>query len=162
MLKSRKFFLSLSVLLTSLFTFSVSAENKIQDDIKSTKSNMYRLQTMIETHGVEWKGFYPDTIENLKIEAEKPIEFSYWKDSINPITGNKGIGKNGSVINYDFYKSYKENISDLKGMVIYQSLECNNDESTKKSLCKIYKIYGTDKNGEIIKEKGQEFYVSND
>ncbi|MFN8576504.1 MAG: hypothetical protein U0354_06580 [Candidatus Sericytochromatia bacterium] len=160
MLKTIKLSISL-VFISSLLNNHVLAEinNNIKDNISSVKANMHRLQTMVETHGVEWKELYPNNIEDLKIEAEKITKFGgYWKEFKNPFTGKIGI--NGSLIDYEFYKSYKGNISDLNGMVLYKSFECEKTNLADRKLCRIYKIWGTDEKGQIIKQE-QDFYLSN-
>ncbi|MFN8576685.1 MAG: DUF3352 domain-containing protein [Candidatus Sericytochromatia bacterium] len=126
--------------------------------VSSVKTNMHILQTTVETYGVDWTGLYPNNIEELKKEAEK---HKYWKELKNPITEKTELGKGGSLINYSSYINHKANLSTLKGMVIYQPSKCQMNKATKKTLCEGYKIYGTDEKGMIIKEKGQDFYLSN-
>lgn len=126
--------------------------------IEELKKNMDIFRTIVETRSVSFSGTYAETSEKLKKEAEK-IQYPYWKDFMNPFTSKIGLGKNGSVMDFNEYKNYTPSPS-LKGLVIYEvsgykSLKCVND-------CVYYKIYGTDEKGELIKDyNGKIFYLSN-
>jgi hypothetical protein len=137
-------------------------EAQTRAKVSSVKANMHTIQTLVETHAVDWTGLYPNNIEDLKKEAQKPsVSGAYWKDLKNPMTEKTGLGKGGSIINYSSYISHKADLSTLKGMVIYQPLKCKVNKSSKKTLCESYKIYGTDEKGLKIKDKGKDFYLTN-
>lgn len=131
---------------------------KTNAQISSVKANMHTTQVLVETHGVDWVGLYPNTVKELVNESNKN---DYSKDFKNPITLKSGIGKAGSLIDYNTYINQKTNLSLLKGMVIYQPLKCKYNKSAKRTLCESYKIYGSDDKGLLIKEKGQNFYLTN-
>lgn len=130
--------------------------------VSSVKANMHTFQTMIETHAVDWTGLYPNNVEELEKESKKVTKYgAYWKELKNPMTEKTGLGKGGSLINYSSYINHKADLSTLKGMVVYQPLKCKMNKSTKKNLCESYKIFGTDEKGLFIKDRGKDFYLTN-
>lgn len=141
-------------------TLFSSKENKLatQDEISSTKANMHTLKTMVETYCVDWGGIYPTNLTELYKEADNK---KYLKEFRNPYTSTSGLGKNLSMIDFKEYKNYKPHPS-LKGLVLYDPQECSFNKQDKKNQCSAYKIYGTDRNGELIKdEDGNTFYLIN-
>ena len=56
--------------------------------ISSVKANMHTLQTLIERYARENGGRFPDSVKHLKEEATAR---GYWKNIINPLTG-EGAG----------------------------------------------------------------------
>lgn len=120
----------------------------------SVKANMHTLQTIVETYAVDWGGVYAADVTMLKTEAEKS-SYDYWKDVSNPFTGKTGLGKNGSMMDYKTYQNYKPH-KDFAGLTLYAP------EKTRKGepLVKYY-IYGCDKDGNLMQDKGQIFYLSN-
>ena len=120
--------------------------------ISSVKANMHTLQTMVETYAVDFGGKYPRNITELKNEAQK---LSYWKDLANPFTKNTGIGKDGSLLDYGVYQSYKPH-PEFKGLVIYQPIW-----KGKEGGYVNYKIYGCSADGTLIQDKGTVFLLTN-
>lgn len=136
----------------------IEKSSKPLDEKSSLESNMHSIQMELETHAVDWGGLYPEKAEELQKEAKSK---SYWKDIKNPFTQMLGVGKNGAVMDYKMYKNYKTHPS-LKGLVLYESIDSKFDKVEKKSFCTQYKIYGTDENGELLKDKdGKVFYLTN-
>ncbi|MFN4149534.1 MAG: ankyrin repeat domain-containing protein, partial [Candidatus Sericytochromatia bacterium] len=126
--------------------------------IDSLKLNMHTIQTAFETYAVDWSGNYPEKLEELIKESKSK---SYWRDIKNPFTSMLGIGKNGALMDYKTYKNYKPNPS-LKGLVLYEVINPKFDKEYKKSHCVKYKLYGTDENGELLKDKkGEIFFLTN-
>ncbi len=110
----------------------------------SVKANMHTFHTLVETYAVDWGGFYPDSVATLRNEAQNS-EYEYWKEISNPFTDENGEGKA-----YLDYRSY-QSLPEQKGLVLYQI----SDDQTE------YQIMGTDKDGQKILDKGQEFILSN-
>lgn len=109
--------------------------------ISSVKANMHTLQTIAETYAVDWGGQYAPTVQVLKQEAEKGKN-AYWKDFTNPFSGYSGLEK-----------SYA-NESDAKseGFVTYEPIAPHFTH---------YFIYGYDKKGQRVQDKGQDFFLTN-
>lgn len=107
-----------------------------QDRIKtsSVKSNMLTLQTMIKTYAVDWKGFYPKTIGELKREA---VKNNYWKSTKNPYNSKETlyITSNINEKNLDLLFINKNNY--FEGTILYSPLIKKNSK-----LVLSYKIYG--------------------
>lgn len=109
--------------------------------VYSVKASMHTLQTMVETYAVDWKGQYPPSIQMLEKEANQPDK-TYWKNITNPLTHYQG-----------YRKSYA-NESDPKseGIATYEAVGPH---------FTIYYIYGYDKKGQRIQNKGQDFILTN-
>lgn len=112
--------------------------------ISSVKANMHTLQTTLETYAVDWKGFYPDTIEQLEKEATKQ---KYYKNLKNPFTGDKGI----SNITFNDLNPFPDKKYPV-GKIFYKAVR------DKKNTIGYY-LYGVDKNGEFILDKGDFFIL---
>jgi hypothetical protein len=126
--------------------------------ISSLKANMHIIQTVLETYAVDWSGNYTEKLEDLEKYAKNN---GYWKNILNPFTGKSGLGKDGAFMDYKKYKNYKPHPS-LKGLVLYESIDSKFDKEYKKLFCTKYKIYGTDDNGELLKDKdGKVFFLTN-
>ena len=134
---------------------ALAVEN-MKNNIKPVETNMHTLQAMVETHGVDWKGLYPNNLIELKGQASIK-DSKYWKSLINPFTQKKDIGE--SMIDIKIYNNSKNNHESLKGSVIYQPLDCQENKTEKRSLCKNYKIYGLDEDGNVIQDKNEDFYL---
>lgn len=149
--------------------------------VSSIKANMHTLQTAVETYAVDWKGRYPASIHELLSEAKAK---AYWKELHNPYSARKGLSLSfddlisrtkGKQKNYHISKTIHFYVLGIPvefeggpffipfaamplsqakkpgpGMVIYEYLPNNR-----------YGIYGLDKTGEFIQDKGQNFVLSN-
>lgn len=116
--------------------------------MSSVKANMHTFQTLLETYAVDYGGVYPENVEELYKEASSPSEdyAPYWKDFNNPYTSETGEGQS-----YDDYSAMKDG-KGRPGMVYYQVID---EDKTR------YKIWGTDKDGNLLKDKGEPFVLSN-
>lgn len=111
----------------------------------SVKANMHTLQTIVETYGVDWGGVYAAHMPMLYNEAKTTSVGPYWKDMTNPYTGKKALWSDWIVD----YKDYTPGETHA-GKAVY---------APANSV--LYYIYGTDQKGELLKDKGQVFYLSN-
>lgn len=113
--------------------------------VSSVKANMHTMQTMVETYAVDWRGIYPPNVKALYKEAnlKKGKYGPYWKDFSSPYTGYSGPGQSYA----------NEGVKTLPGMVTYEAV------GTPHHI--IYYIYGHNKNGDRIKQKGKDFYLTN-
>lgn len=133
---------------------------KAQERAKESmvKANMHTLQTVVETYAIDNEGSYID----LGLLQKEATAKAYWKPLKNPFTSKTALGSKGSVMTMKDYKAYKGKKADLKGIVVFEALKCSYSNVSKKNSCLSYKIYGLDKNGEMIKNAGKLFYLSND
>lgn len=117
----------------------------------SVKANMHSLQVMVETHGVDWGGMYPESVATIKKEAQAA---SYWLDLTNPVNQTKGIGLKKALLDYKTYKNFKPQVS-FSGMVFYEPL--GKSQYGKDCKCKLYpayRIYGYSPEGELWMMQG--------
>lgn len=128
--------------------------------LSSIKANMHTVQTMIETYGVDWGGTYPTDVGNLAFEAATNSN-PYWKDFTNPFTSktsNMGIPASvaaaGTATADTFAGAADPNTTVLanKGKVVMETGLADNT---------IYYIYGADKVGAAIKDKGKALVLTN-
>lgn len=77
------------------FDFLAEKGESIEQRAKTSmvKANMYTLQTIVETYGVDYGGVYPADISTLKTVASDPEAYPYWHDFKNPLTREAGLGK---------------------------------------------------------------------
>ncbi|MFN4151596.1 MAG: hypothetical protein ACK4IX_11685, partial [Candidatus Sericytochromatia bacterium] len=138
---------------------SISYAENIKNKSKypSIKANIYTITTVVETYAIDFNGKYPEKLEDLEKYAKSN---GYWKEIKNPFTEMSGLGKNGSFMDYKTYKSYKSNPS-LKGLVLYEAINPKFDKKLKKSFSTQYKIYGTDENGQLLKNKDGKIFFNN-
>ena len=147
--------------------------------VSSIKANMHTLQTAVETYAVDWNGRYPGSVQELMLEAKAK---AYWKEFHNPYSAEVGLSlsfddlnsrRKGKQKNYYLSKTIRFYVLGIPvefeggpffiplaavpsshtknpGMVIYEHLPNNH-----------YGIYGLDKTGEFIQDKGQNFVLSN-
>jgi hypothetical protein len=149
---------SLLIKLSSSDSISYLEKKKDLLEYNIIKENMNVIQALSETYAVDWDDKYPEKIEELEKEAKSK---DYWKDIKNPFTGMSGLGKDGAFMDYKKYKNYKPHPS-LKGLVLYESVTPKFDKIENKSFCTKYKIYATDENGELLKDKdGKIFFLTN-
>lgn len=128
-----------------------------QTIISSVKNNMHSLQIILEAYAIDRNFTYPNNLVLLIKEAKKN---NLWKEFYNPISKKSGLGKEGSLLDFNDYKNLPMS-SQRNGMVIYESLNCKNDNKIKKIICKSYKIYGADEKGKFIKDKDSNYYLHN-
>ncbi len=136
--------------------------------ISSIKSNMHTFQVMLETYGVDWGGRYPRFPNEFSAEA---IANDYDKTYRNPITGvpltaqnttNGNVGVGNSVAEFTPNEPTSWNNvtyagtggTNCKGQVIYRRSQPTENYSK-------YTIYGLDKNGIFIEDKGLILLISN-
>ncbi len=134
--------------------------------ISSSKANMHTLQTMLETFGVDHH-YYPSTVIKLEHEARNAAN-PYWKDFVNPMTSQQGFLKSFADLKMHHLPAaqLKEQYAEIMGLrflLIEPDLQANTSgivlyDFVSKNK---YFIYGLDKYGEFIREKGQIFTLSN-
>jgi len=135
--------------------------------ISSVKSNMHTFQTMIETYGVDWGGQYPNSYVSIQTEA---VAQDYTKDYANPFTGVKvslqndtnclrlaevvsgGTATPASTTDTGVFGG--PGGAACLGQVIYR-------RSVLGSNYGKYAIYGLNKTGAWINDKGKVFELSN-
>lgn len=145
------------LLLPVLFLSSLNfTGDRPRAKISSVKANMHTFQTIVETYAVDWGGVYPPNVEALKIEATQPGR-EYWKDFSNPYTDKSG--KDSSYTDISHIQLQKRGgisspRSEDAGLVLYSPVW------EKKFIVK-YFIYGLDKAGQTVLDKGQDFTLSN-
>lgn len=114
------------------------------------KSNMHRLQTLVETYAVDWGGGYPTHLDMLYQEAKAK---NYYVDIINPFTERYGLGKDGAALDYRTYSFYKHPHTDFRGTIIY--IPTGNPITG-------YYLFGCGYSGQLIGNKGSAFYLRSD
>ena len=127
--------------------------------VSSVKANMHTVQTISETYAVDWGGVYAANMAGMKAEATV-VGREYWKEFTNPFTGVSGASKSytdiagalavtvatGSITGYT---------SAQGGQVLY-----NPTVPAAGAVAKYY-IYGVDKAGLAIRDKGQNLALTN-
>lgn len=131
--------------------------------VASVKGNMHTVQTMIETYGVDWGGAYPTAYDQLRNEA---INRAYAKDFVNPFSGRTVSLQNNidclrlaETITGTFAPTSYNDASvyggpggaGCAGQVIYRRAVQGG----------LYAIYGLDKAGIWIQDKGKVFELTN-
>lgn len=103
----------------------------------NVKSNMHVMQIIMETYAADWSGSYP--ANEMELENAGRTR-GYWKDLTNPFTGNT-----------DWYVPMASGDSNLpQGKV---GLQLN--------APLYYWIYGGDRTGKFLTNKGQNLVFSN-
>lgn len=100
--------------------------------VASVKANMHTFQTALETYAVDWGGQYPTNSANAKTQATTD---GYWKEFVNPV--------DKSVVSLT-------DSTATSGAVGYNFINATR-----------YYLYGSDKTGALIKDKGQPFVLGN-
>ena len=121
--------------------------------ISSVKANMHTVQTMMETYGVDWGGTYPDgagAAVALQSEATNNTN-AYWKDFSNPFTS---LSTSAALTNG------LDDIADPTATAVAQKGIVMLDETATPDTT-VYYIYGGDKVGAPIKDKGINLVLSN-
>lgn len=104
--------------------------------LSSVKANMHTVQTMLETYAVDWGGTYPGDYATLNQEA---TDRSYNKDYKNPFNPSSAA-----------YADYTDGTGNVAGAVEYDFVNSTT-----------YYVYGNDKAGDSITDKGQPFTLTN-
>lgn len=117
--------------------------------ISSVKANMHTFQTIAETYGVDWGGVYADDVATLSTEATTSSN-AYWKDFANPFTSGSGSGASYT----DFNTTADVGGNALAGIVGW-------DPNANGGATSQYWIYGADKTGAAIEDKGKVLTLSN-
>ncbi|MBT9546601.1 MAG: type II secretion system protein [Candidatus Sericytochromatia bacterium] len=124
--------------------------------ISSVKANMHTVQTMLETYGVDWGGTYPSTVGTGPAPGSGLIGESlnasnpYYKDFVNPFS-SQGMGATGSTPGNSLIDiTVTTTVAAQAGKTGF-----NPSGSTK------YYLYGFDKVGAVVKDKGTAFTLSN-
>lgn len=107
--------------------------------VASVKANMHTYQTALETYAVDWGGQYPQSETGAQTDSEQN-NGNYWKDFTNPIKQD-----NPSFIAY----AASGDVANA-GAVGYDPVNTTT-----------YYIYGYDKDGNQIKDKGRVFTLGN-
>lgn len=119
----------------------------------SVKANMYTLQTIVETYAVDWGGVYPPHLKALKLEATKTGR-DYWKEFTNPYTGKSGESASYTDADHSRFQAGDSlPNADEAGLVLYAPVG-------EKDIVK-YFIYGLDKAGRALVDRGHDFTLSN-
>lgn len=125
--------------------------------ISSVKANQHTFQTIVETYAVDWGGVYAGTVIILSSEANTSGR-AYWKDFVNPFTSKSGLGNSYSDVGVTGTISTgtggSSATSSHAGLVVY-------DPQTVGNTTTRYYVYGLDKSGLAIRDKGQNFYLTN-
>lgn len=141
-----------------------NSNNKKKYGMETLKYNMHVFQTMLETFAVDYQATYPKNVKSLVKEA-KECKNPYYKELRNP-----SYEKQPTLVDYNDYPNknfpplcviYKVELSseliatedDLKFL--------NNDYKIGDKRVINYQIFGTDEKGNILKENGKEFFLSN-
>ncbi|HEY9839807.1 MAG: hypothetical protein ACAI44_06975 [Candidatus Sericytochromatia bacterium] len=145
--------------------------------VYTVKANMFSLQTLLETYAVDHQGLYPPDVETLYRDASGS-KGTYWKRVVNPfqeppispeeapyilsLTNLEGSEQTDSatpswsmslghwLMNY---KAYQPG-SKASGLVLYEPV-------TEAGKLKNYRIYGADKDGQLLQDNGKAFVMSN-
>lgn len=142
--------------------------------ISSVKANMHSFQTMVETYGVDNDGVYPKDVQTLKqaADVQTPEASAYWKDFSNPYTNQQGQGLSYANLQDFLPKGVApQDFSPENSPQHWQfaGLQFKNPERLRYSGMVLYlrtgprhyAIYGSSKDGSLIQDKGQSFYLTN-
>ena len=122
--------------------------------LANVKSNMHTFQTIVETYAVDWGGTYPQNIGEASNQATQAAN-PYWKSLSNPFTNATNAitdarKPSGTTANEVIVAS--GTATALQGRTGYLG---NSSAST------VYAVYGADKAGNFIKDKGVILTLSN-
>jgi len=137
--------------------------------VSSVKSNMRTFQTMVETYGVDFGGRYPDTVDILEAAAGTG---SYLKTYSNPFTGKAltvAATAEGEVLAEGIVYTDEPTTSQTTaiatvtaasalGQVVYRQPHITGSGTEAYTR---YAIYGLDKAGVPVLDKGNVFTLSN-
>lgn len=124
--------------------------------LSSVKANMHTVQTMVETYAVDWGGVYGLTIggaTGIGAEAVDATKNPYWKNITNPFTSATTTNTATAVTITGVIKdSAPPSVAADSGVVGYVRPAT---DPTR------YFIYGGDKKGNPIQDKGNAFILTN-
>ncbi len=115
------------------------------------KANIYTLQTMLENYAIQHQGVYPKSLQALEQAAQKE---GYWLPFRNPYANEMD-----SMILFSSDTLEKMNWNDRpewEGFAIYTP------ESVKNASIKHYCLYGIEKDGRFLRDRGDILYLHND
>ena len=121
--------------------------------ISSVKANMHTVQTMLETYGVDWGGTYPTTVGTATtglIGESRQASNPYYKDFVNPFS-SQGMGAAAANVGNSLL-----DITATTTVAAQAGKTGFNPSGTTK-----YYLYGFDKVGAVVKDKGTAFTLSN-
>lgn len=123
--------------------------------VSSVKANMHTLQTLVETYALEWQGQYPASLAILKADAMAANK-DYWKEFANPVTGQSGLHLSyDNILRIQLQNGqFRSPTPHDAGLVLYAPVQ-------SKGKILRYFIYGLDKTGKPLIEKGRNFTLSN-
>lgn len=139
--------------------------------ITQLKTNMHTFQTMIETYSIDWDGKYPSQINNKFVTESKAN--SYYKTFDNPYADwliqthdsewpDNDSERNGLTrsfrqanINANQVKLNPTVLSKSQGQVVYDRKTATDSDGV------IYAIYGSGKDGRLIRENSGALVLSN-
>ena len=131
---------------------------------------MHTLQAALEAYALDHDGIYPESAELLKNEAVKK---NYWRHFKNPYINKHGYGVSFvDMKEWQKNKRYeRENSGYFWGLRVRWT---DSDVSEKTQYVTsgivlydyiqptLYRIYGVDGSGVIIKDRGEAFYLTNE
>jgi prepilin-type N-terminal cleavage/methylation domain-containing protein len=121
--------------------------------ISSVKANMHTFQTIAETYAVDWGGVYANNVSTMSTEAITPGR-AYWKDFTNPFSSTSGNTKSYSDMTTSVAGTATVfGASVVPGIVLYNAI--GGSSATK------YFVYGANKAGQAIVDKGTVFMLTN-
>lgn len=118
--------------------------------ISSVKANMHTFQTIVESYAIDFGGVYASSVASLR-DAGSQAGREYWKEFPNPFTGLKGQDKA-----YADVSLMPAPDPANAGLVLYDP----GTDGTTRPIIK-YFIYGMDKSGSLILDKGDAHYLTN-
>ena len=166
----RKLLLNLSVIpwlgLACLFSLFLMPKGTgdCSSGISSVKANMHTLQSMVETYA-EKHAAYPVNLQVLEQDARSNKQ-PYWKDFVSPLSCSLEYGKNRTnfeqVVNtHTGLILQRKTPVDILGLRLYVDQRGRGTVLYKRLSPQHYQIYGTDRVGKLIKDKGSDFFLSN-
>ena len=126
--------------------------------LSSVKANMHTIQTMVETYAVDWGGVYDSKIATISKEASDSDKNPYWKNITNPFTSvattiNNAPGGNATAPDTSVIEDGIPGGTTAEAGVV--SYDVATTDLTR------YFIYGGDKKGNPIQDKGKDFVLTN-
>lgn len=134
----------LSVMVISVAASQFRGEDRAK--LSSVKANMHTLQTLVETYAMDWKGEYP---RNTLAVNQDAVQGKYWKDFVNPFTS-----RSGRYYSFADIGAFSSLSQDHAGLVLY-------DPIVSQGKVSHYYLYGLDQEGRRIRDKGQDFVLTN-
>jgi type II secretion system protein G len=120
--------------------------------LSSVKANMHTIQTMAETYAVDWGGVYAGNVDILRTEAADTTKNAYWKNITNPFT-SKATTATAAATDVLVTTEVTGPTTDIGAGAVSYFVPAA--DST------VYGIYGGDKKGLPIQDKGKVFVLTN-